>query len=225
MAGGTGALGGAEGVEGAGLGNLDGGLFNAGAEEGETAELGGELLNDVVAVGEEPDAALHGCGRLCRWLRPEDACLPGLGLELADGLQLSKHDALLPTRVLVALGHCEPDLAVVLVEGWVLEGLRRFEPVFALPRLAVAGDLDIEDAAADTLDAGGLLPAEVVKIAEVIKGGLGVGSIGNDGEWLADGPGAAIGAGGEVIVARVIATDRHPGAIGQAVHGGFAELL
>jgi hypothetical protein len=48
---------------------------------------------------------------------------------------------------------------------------------------------------------------------------------GTCGIGFADAPRFAIRARGEVVVALVVATDGHPGAVGQLVDGGFAELL
>ena len=113
----------------------------------------------------------------------------------------------------------------MLVEGRILERLPCLEPVFPLPGRAIAGNVDIEDAAVDAVLLGGLLPAEVIDAAEVVEGGFRVGAVRHMRQRLADAPRLAVGAGGEVVVARVIATDRHPGSVRQAVDGRFAELL
>ena len=60
----------------------------------------------------------------------------------------------------------------MLVEGRILERLRRLEPVFPLPGRAIAGDVDVEDATVDAVHLGGLLPAEVIDAAERVEGGL-----------------------------------------------------
>ena len=208
----------------AGLGDGHVELFDAGAVKRQVFDRIGHFVDDIVAVGEESHAAFHDGGRGWRRCGPFDSLMVFLRFELAHAFQFAEHDAVGRAAV-VALADGEPERAFVFVEGRILEGMRGLEAVFALPGFAIAGDVHVEDAAIAVLDLGVLLPAEVIDAAELIEGRFGVQAVGREGLRLGGGPGFAVLAGGEVVVARVVAHDGHPGAVGQAVHGGFAELL
>ena len=150
--------------------------------------------------------------------------LGGLRCTAADVLEPAEHDAV-GGAFMVALRDGKPDRAPVLVERRILERMRRLKAVFPLPRKTVTGNVDVEDAAAAIPDLGVLLPAKVVDAAKPVERGLRVQAVGHEGPRLADGPRLAILAGREVVVALVVAADRHPGAVWQAVHRRLAELL
>ena len=111
------------------------------------------------------------------------------------------------------------------MEGRVLERLRRLEAVFALPHLAIARDVHVEHTAVHALHLRRLLPAEVIDAAELVEGRLRVRAVWHQRHLLAHAPRFAIGARREVVVALVVAHDGHPRAVGQAIHGGFTELI
>ena len=75
------------------------------------------------------------------------------------------------------------------------------------------------------MDASVFLPAEIIDAAELVEGRLRVQTAGHKRHGLADAPSLAVFARREVIVAGVVATDGHPGAVRQTVHSRLAELL
>ena len=142
----------------------------------------------------------------------------------SDLFQLAEHDAVRGSAV-ITLRDGKPDLTIVFVEGRILKRVRRLEAVLAFPCPAIAGDVDVEDAAIAIAEASVLLPAKIIDAAELIEGRLRVQAAGYKRHRLADAPCLAVFTRREVIVARVVATDCHPSAIRQTVHRRLAELL
>ena len=123
------------------------------------------------------------------------------------------------------MGDAEPDLSVGFNESGVLERLRGLEAVFTFPGLTVFGDVEVEDAAADLIDLGTFLPAEVIYAVKLIEGRLGGGAVLHEVLLAAGRPGLAVLAFGEpvIAVAVLLTTDCQPGAIGQAVDRGLGQ--
>ena len=123
------------------------------------------------------------------------------------------------------MGHDQPDSPPVLDESGVLEGLGALEAVFTLPGEAVLGDVDIEDAPADAVDPGELLPAEEVGSVELIERRLGAGALLDEGLLAPGRPGPAILTFAEpvVVVAVLLAADGQPGAVGQTIDRGLGQ--
>ena len=112
-----------ERIEQAGLCHRHVGPLDTRAEKGFPHYCFGRFFQRVVAIGEELHTGFHDGGRQ-RWrCGPFDPRLSLLGLEPTDGFQFSKHDAI-GTAAVVALRDVEPDHALVLVEGRILEGMR-----------------------------------------------------------------------------------------------------
>ena len=127
---------------------------------------------------------------------------------------------------MVALRDGEPDRDLVFVEGRILERMWRLEAIFALPRPAITGNVNVEDAPATILNAGVLLPAEVINFAKLVEGGFRVEAVRHEWHWLADGPCLAILSGGKVVVvAGIVAANGHPCSAGKTVHCRLAQLL
>jgi len=116
--------------------------------------------------------------------------IPSLTDSLRRGqtLQLAEHDPV--GAAACALSDGEPDGAIVLAEGGILEGIDGFEAVFSFPVHAVTRNFDVEYVATNAMavgDAGGFLPAEVIDAVELVEGGLGVAAFGDNGARLASG--------------------------------------